>query len=104
MNTDTPTALERLLAAAKTSAHAKTIAAGMVALLSAGTFLLKTCSESKPATEGLADQAQKVIDRIQDTKVSITPPNENEIAKDVQDEVRSAQNNDSFFMDDTKGE
>lgn len=107
MNTDAPSPLDRLSALvklAKTSTHAKTIAAAFVALLSAGTFLVKSCSDPEPSGEGLTDQAQNVVEQIRDAQDTITPPNEIEIAKDVEDEVRSAQDNDSFFMDDPEVE
>lgn len=104
---DAPPPLDRLLAIAKlakTSVHAKTIAAAVVAILSAGAFLLKTCSESEPPVGGLTDRAQNVVDQIRDAQDTFTPPDEAEIAKDVENEVESAQDDDSFFMDDTEGE
>lgn len=107
MNTEAPTPLDRIMTLAKiakTSVHAKTIAAGVVAVLSAGAFLLKTCSDPNPPAGGLTDRAQNVVDQIRDAKNTITPPNEAEIAKDVEDEVQSAQDDDSFFMDDTASE
>jgi hypothetical protein len=102
MRSEFPSSATRIIAAAKilmNSAHAKTISAAAVALLSASVFLLKTCSDPEPDTGEITGRAQSVVDQIRDAREAVSPPDESEIERDVENEIRSAQDDDSFFMD-----
>tara|TARA_Y100000592_G_scaffold101159_1_gene186174 strand:+ start:4102 stop:4440 length:339 start_codon:yes stop_codon:yes gene_type:complete len=79
--------------------HAKALVVLIITALASFLFLFKSCSPEPTNPDLIPGKASQLVDDLRTIHEEITPPDTEEIEVEVEDEIRTSQDDDSMFMD-----
>ena len=83
----------------RNAAHAKAVVVSILTALASFLFLFKSCSPEPTNPDLIPEKASRLVDDLRSIHEEIAPPDTEEIEVEVENEIRTSQDDDSMFMD-----